>query len=148
MFRKPVGPVWHFSVLTAHQIDRFESRWWVVGILEMVNLFLSAETGLNKLGVSWFPPVIKGGCWNTIRSYLSVSFCLVGGGIKVHSTLRPLNGLLCQHQVIMLMEKSVEWLAGETEVLGENLPQYRFVHHKPHTLPVREPGPPRWEASV
>jgi hypothetical protein len=47
----------------------------------------------------------------------------------------------------MIMEKSVEWLAGETEVLGENLPQCRFVHRKPHMLPVREPGPPRWEAS-
>jgi hypothetical protein len=55
---------------------------------------------------------------------------------------------LCQPRVIMIMEKSVEWLARETEVLGENLPQCRFVHHKPHTLPVREPGPPRWEASV
>jgi hypothetical protein len=37
------------------------------------------------------------------------------------------------------MEKSVEWLAGETEVLRENLHQCRFVHHKPHMLPVREP---------
>jgi hypothetical protein len=74
--------------------------------------------------------------------------CLVGGGNKVHSTLRPLNGLLCQPRVIMMMEKSVEWLAEETEVLGENMPQCRFVHHKPHILPVREPGPPRWEASV
>jgi hypothetical protein len=46
------------------------------------------------------------------------------------------------------MEKSVEWLAGETEVLGENLPQCRFVHHKSHMLPVREPGLPRCEASV
>jgi hypothetical protein len=73
---------------------------------------------------------------------------IVGGGIKVHSTLRPLNGLLYQPRVIMMMEKSVEWLAGETEVLGENLPQCRFVHHKPHMLPVREPRPPRWAASV
>jgi hypothetical protein len=35
-----------------------------------------------------------------------------------------------------------------TEVLGENLPQCRFVNNKAHMLPVREPGPPRWEASV
>jgi hypothetical protein len=55
---------------------------------------------------------------------------------------------LRQPRVIMMMDKSVEWLAGETDVLGENLPQCRFVHHKPHMLPGSEPGPPRWEASV
>jgi hypothetical protein len=48
----------------------------------------------------------------------------------------------------MMMEKSMERLAGEIEVLGENLSQCRFVHHKPHMLPGREPEPPRWEASV
>jgi hypothetical protein len=31
-------------------------------------------------------------------------------------------------------------LAGETKVLGENLSQCRFVHHKADMLPGREPG--------
>jgi hypothetical protein len=47
----------------------------------------------------------------------------MGGGVQ----LGPLgtavtNGLLCQPRVIMMMEKLVEGLSGETEVLGENLP--------------------------
>jgi hypothetical protein len=46
-----------------------------------------------------------------------------------------------------MMEKLVEILAGETDVLGEILPQCRFVHHKPHMLPGCEPGPQLWEAS-
>jgi hypothetical protein len=73
------------------------------------------------------------------------------GGVEsnwVHSALRPQIGLLCQARVIMMMEKLVEWWAGETEVLGENLPQCRFAHHKSHmTRTGFEPGPPRWEAS-
>jgi hypothetical protein len=66
----------------------------------------------------------------------------------VYLALRPPMGLSCQPRVIMMVEKLVEWwLAGETEVLGENLPQCRFVHHKPQMLPGSAPGPRRWEAS-
>jgi hypothetical protein len=32
---------------------------------------------------------------------------------------------------------------GETDVLGKNLPQHHFVHHKPH---MTRPGLPWWEA--
>jgi hypothetical protein len=34
--------------------------------------------------------------------------------------------------IIINVEQSVECLAGEAEVLGENFPQCRFVHHKSH----------------
>jgi hypothetical protein len=45
---------------------------------------------------------------------------------------------------MMSVEQSVEWeVAGETEVVGETLSQYYFVHHKFHmTWPGLEPGPP------
>jgi hypothetical protein len=60
----------------------------------------------------------------------------------VHTALWPPVGLLCQPRVIMLVENLVKWwLAGETKELRENLPQWRFVCHKPHMLcPVVNPG--------
>jgi hypothetical protein len=63
----------------------------------------------------------------------------------VHSVCRPFIGLLYLPRVIVRMENLVESMAGESEVLGENLPQRHFVHQKSHlTRPGIEPGPPRW----
>jgi hypothetical protein len=61
----------------------------------------------------------------------------------VESILGPVGtsatpGLLYLPRVTVMMENLVEWiLAGETEALGDNLPQRHTVHHKSH-LP--DPG--------
>jgi hypothetical protein len=55
----------------------------------------------------------------------------------VHSTLRPLIGLLCQPRVIMMMEKLVEWLAGET-----------LSTTNPTCSPDSEPGSSGWKPAT
>jgi hypothetical protein len=49
--------------------------------------------------------------------------------------------------IMMSVEQSVECLAEETEILGENLPQCRFVHHKSHMAqPGLQLAPLWWES--
>jgi hypothetical protein len=84
--------------------------------------------------------------WSVNRKHNDFFLILVCEAIGNAAT----TGLLCQPRVIvkMIVKKQMECrLAGETEVLGENLPQRHFVHHKSHmTRPAFEPAPARWEA--
>jgi hypothetical protein len=76
--------------------------------------------------------------------FFNFFFNLYSGGWSpnwVNSARRPFTGLLYLPRVIVRMENLGEWMAGETEVLGENLPRRHFVHHKSHlTRPGMNPG--------
>jgi hypothetical protein len=51
------------------------------------------------------------------------------------------TGLLYQSQMMVIVEQLVEWrLVGETEVLGENLPQRHFVTNHTWPDPSSNPG--------
>jgi hypothetical protein len=49
--------------------------------------------------------------------------------------------------MMMSVEQSLELMAREAEILGEDLPNCHSVHHKSNmTSSGLEAGPPRWEA--
>jgi hypothetical protein len=81
---------------------------------------------------------------NTVNAHAAVVFflILVCEAIGTAATL----GLLCQPRVIgkMSVEKQMECrLAGETEVLGENLPQHHFCPSQNTTWPDPDLNPSR-----
>jgi hypothetical protein len=143
-----------------------------VGVALMLCAYSLEVLGLN-LGPHWWY-IISYACWNefhdctmnmfrllsnsyplTINDPLFIlfdTFAKLGGGewSPTGSTRHVGHWLAyCSlPRVIMMMENLVEWrMAGETEVLWENLPQRHFVHHKSYlTRPGLEPGPSRWEA--
>jgi hypothetical protein len=67
----------------------------------------------------------------------------MGGGVQ----LDPLGTAATSRPIVSAPGDYDDGEIGGMMIGRGNLPQCRFVHHKPHMLPGREPGPPRWEAS-
>jgi hypothetical protein len=69
--------------------------------------------------------------------YLHLLFLSLGGGVRLSALgTSAATGLLYPPRMQMMsVEQAVKWqLAGETEVLGETLPQCHYTHHKYHIL--------------
>jgi hypothetical protein len=99
--------------------------------------------------VFFFPCGSTAQFWTLAASMkLSVSFRLIDLGQLAGLLGRVISssqGLCYLPRVSVMMETLVEWtlLAGDTEVLGENLPRRHFAHHKPHLPdPGRRNGKP------
>jgi hypothetical protein len=112
----------------------------ILGILKQLGVFMKPV--VSQIVVKLYSAVV-----NCNMFFFSILVCEAIG-----TAATP--GLLCQPRVIvkMIVENQMECrLAGETEVLGENLPQRHFCPSQNPTWMTRpgfEPGPPRWEAIV
>jgi hypothetical protein len=94
---------------------------------------------------------IEGYIYFKIYFFVLILFSFLGWSWTESTITEVTSGLFYQTRMMMMMtvEQSVEWLAGESEVLGENLSLCRFVYHKSHmTWPGPDPWPPRWEVQA
>jgi hypothetical protein len=109
-------------------------------------LFSITKSHMTRPGFEPRPPQWEAGdqppeLWRGLRLWLFFG----GGGCEAIGTAATL-GLLCQPRVIMkmIMEKQMESrLAGETEVLGDNLPQRHFCPSQNPTWPDPDFNPGR-----
>jgi hypothetical protein len=144
---------------------------WQIGVewdwVHLVHRPLFGKLGWGETECTWYIGHYLAN-WGEVRlSTLGTSATIWQTGVEwdwVHLVHRPLFGKLRwgeteriwyvghyltnftspKWQMLMNVEKSVEWLAGETEVPVENLSQCSFVLHKSYsTWPGLEPGPPR-----
>jgi hypothetical protein len=68
---------------------------------------------------------------------------ILGSGVQ----LGPLGTAATNRCMVPAPDDYDDGEIGGMMIARGNLPQCRFVQHKPHTQHGREPGPPRWEAS-
>jgi hypothetical protein len=111
---------------------------YMPNILNLLNISnLSTLNDIYKSFIIIIIIIIIG--WAVLSPYVSVQvprYLLVPGTATILAYCTNPND-----RWWWFLEQLVEWkLAGETEVLGENLPQRYFVHHKtPHDRPGLEP---------
>jgi hypothetical protein len=111
-----------------------DPKWYIKNVKELVATRLGLSPEEVKIifaGKELHDSIIIEVCYITERDFLNVAlirffyYYLLCEAIGTAAT----PGLLCQPQVIvkMIVEKQMEFrLVGETEVLGENLPQRHF----------------------
>jgi hypothetical protein len=112
---------------------------------EVINWHLPGDDEIPGAGYPAFQPMldlvisrIRVRSFTARPNFLDYFFFKIGieGGVQLGLPV----GLLCQPRVIMMMEKLVEWLVGEIEVLGKTCPSATLSTTNPTCCPDANPG--------